>query len=290
MDPYIIIPVVVNGLMTGGIYALIAISLNLIFGVMKIINFAQGNFMVLGMYFTFWLYYWFHMDPYISILFTFPTLFVIGIIIQRFLIRPILKAPEENQILLTIGLLIFLENLALFIWGPNFRSVKVSYSGTAIVLGNLVINLPRLLAFVFSIIMVVGLFQFLRRTDMGKSIRAAVDDSEGALLAGINVRKIQLISFGIGIGAAGVAGSMIIPFHYVAPHIGTEWTITAFIIVILGGLGQFFGALIGGLIIGVVESLGAIFMPGSLKEVPVFIIFILILLMKPQGIFGSTAR
>jgi branched-chain amino acid transport system permease protein len=277
---------IINGLMIGGIYSVLAVSLTLIFGVMKVVNFAHGNFMVLGMYCTYLLFHWFRIDPYVSILISFPILFVLGVITQKLLIRPVLKDPEENQILLTLGLLLFLENLALFIWGPEFRSARPSYAGAAIFLGDIVLNVPRLLAFGFSIIVVIILYLFLSLTDLGKTIRAAADEPEGALLAGINVNKVNLISFGIGIGCAGAAGTVLMPLTYVSPHIGTGWTILAFIIVVLGGLGNFLGALLGGLIIGVVESMGAVYMPGSLKEVAVFGIFILVLLFKPQGIFG----
>lgn len=273
--------------MMGGIYALSAMSLNLIFGVMKILNFAHGVFMVLAMYITFWLFELFSLDPYLSIFVSFPLLFIVGVIIAKYLILPILKDPEENQILFTLGLLLFLENFALFLWGNDFRSVQVSYSGAIINLGDFILNLPRLFALGVAVVLLIGFYVFLKRTDLGKSIRAASDDLEGAFFAGINVKRVNIVTFGIGIGFAAVAGSVMMPFYQVSPHIATGWTVNAFIVVVLGGLGNFLGSLVGGLIVGVAESLGAVYMPGSLKEVMVFIIFILVLLLKPDGLLGK---
>ena len=217
-------------------YGLVACGLSLIFGVLRIINFAHGAVMMLGMYTTYWLFTLLKVDPYLSIVVTGPAFFVLGMVIQRTVIEPNRVAAEHNQLLLTLGL---------------------------------------------------ALFAFLRTTDVGKAIRALAEEPEGALLMGIDVGRIRAVAFGIGSGCVAVAGALVTPFFYVAPDVGESFNIMAFVVVVLGGMGNFVGALLGGFIVGLAESLGATLLPGSLKQLVVFALFVLVLLFRPAGLFGG---
>lgn len=281
---------IVNGILMGGVYGLVAIGLTLIFGVMKIINFAHGSLMMLGMFTTYWLYVLAGLDPYLSLLLSIPCLFVLGLLIERFLIAQVLDAPAHNQLLLTLGISLFIENFALFLWTPNFRTLEVTYLRKAAMVGSVMISLPKLVAFIFAIILTILLYCFLKGTDMGKAIRAASEEREGALTVGINLRRIYYVAFGIGAACVGAAGTLTAPFFYVNPHVGGIFVITAFVVVVLGGMGNFIGALVGGLIIGLAESVGAAFVPGQLKQFIIYFIFILVLLFKPEGLFGRTSE
>lgn len=277
---------IVSGLLMGGVYSLVAVGLSLIFGVMRIINFAHGSFMMLGMFTTYWLYVLLGIDPYLSLLFSIPALFVIGLIVERFVIDKVLSAPEHNQLLLTLGISMFIENLALFIWSPNYRTLSIPYVNKAATVGTVMISFPKLIAFLFAVLLSAALYYFLKNTDVGKAIRAASEEKEGALTVGINLKRIYYIAFGIGTACVGAAGTLTAPFFYVNPHVGGIFVITAFVIVVLGGMGNIIGALVGGLIIGLAESVGAAFIPGQLKQFIIYFIFILVLLFKPEGLFG----
>ena len=279
---------IVNGILMGGVYGLVAIGLTLIFGVMKIINFAHGSLMMLGMFTTYWLNVFLGMDPYLSLLLSIPVLFVVGLLIQRFLIAQVLDAPAHNQLLLTLGVSLFIENFALFLWSPNFRNLEVPYLREAATVGPVMISLPKVIAFLFAIILTALLYYFLKSTDLGKAIRAASEEKEGALTVGINLRRIYYVSFGIGAACVGAAGTLTAPFFYVNPHVGGIFVITAFVVVVLGGMGNFVGALVGGLIVGLAESVGAAFIPGQLKQFIIYFIFIFVLLFKPEGLFGRS--
>ncbi|MGH7320139.1 MAG: branched-chain amino acid ABC transporter permease [Candidatus Rokuibacteriota bacterium] len=276
----------VSGLLIGGVYALVALGLTLIFGVMRIINFAHGTLMMLGMYATFFLYTYAGVDPYLSMLVVGPVFFVIGALLERGVIEPNLGAAESNQLLLTLGVALFLENAALALFSPDYRSIRLPYASHALFLGEAVVNVPRLIAFVCSIVLAALLWVFLKYTDTGKAIRAAAEEREGAMLMGINIRRLSAVAFGIGSAVVAIAGSLVTPFLYVAPDVGDVFNILAFVIVVLGGMGSFVGALLGGLIVGLAESLGAAALPGSLKQLPIFLLFVLVLLFRPTGLFG----
>ncbi|HKI98142.1 MAG TPA: branched-chain amino acid ABC transporter permease [bacterium] len=276
----------INGLLTGGVYGLIAVGLTLIFGVMKIINFAHGSLMMLGMYATFWAWSALHLDPYASLIVSVPLLFVLGALIQKFLVAPVMNAPEHNQLLLTLGIALFVENAALFAFTADPRFVQTHYLSVNYYVGPLTIKLVHLIAFGASLLITLLLYLLLSRTDLGKAIRAAAEEPEGALLMGIDVRRIFWISFGIGSACVGAAGTLISPFFPVDPHVGGLFVITAFVVVVLGGMGSFGGALLGGIIVGVGESVGAMFLPGSMKQMVTFVLFVLILLFRPNGLFG----
>ena len=283
-----ILQTLLDGLLLGGVYGLVAIGLTLIFGVMKVINFAHGALMMLGMYVTYWAFALLHIDPYVSIVITIPILFFVGVCFQKFLINPIIDAPAHNQLLLTLGVSLFLENLVVFLWSPNYRVVRTSYEFVYFYIGDVSISLLRLLAFCVAMLVASIVYLVLTKTDLGKAIRAASEEPGGALLMGINVRRIYWITFGIGAACAGVSGTAVAPFFPVYPTVGGVFVITAFMVVVLGGMGSVIGAFVGGLIIGVADNVGGLFFPGAMKHLLSFIIFILILLFRPAGLFGGS--
>jgi branched-chain amino acid transport system permease protein len=276
----------VSGVLIGGVYALVALGLTLIFGVLRIINFAHGALMMLGMYATFFLHVHAGLDPYLAVLVVGPLFFLVGVALERGVIAPNLDAPESNQLLLTLGVALFLENGALALFGADPRSLRLSYLGRGILLGDAVVNVPRLIAFAGSVVLAIGLWLFLKRTDTGKAIRAAAEEREGAQLVGIDIRRLYTVAFGLGTAVVAVAGGLVTPFLYVAPDVGDVFNILAFVIVVLGGMGSFIGALLGGFLVGLAESLGAAILPGSLKQLPIFALFVLVLLFRPSGLFG----
>jgi branched-chain amino acid transport system permease protein len=278
---------VVSGLLLGGVYGLVASGLTLIFGVLRIINFAHGAVMMLAMYASYWLWVGAGLDPYASVLVTAPAFFALGIGVERLVIEPNRDAAEHNQLLLTLGLALFLENLALVLWQGDFRTLRVPYANASFVIGGALVEVSRLVAAGGAVAIALALLVFLRRTDVGKAIRALSEEREGAMLVGIDVTRIRAVAFGIGCACAAVAGALITPFFYIAPDVGESFNIMAFVVVVLGGMGNFLGALLGGLIVGLAESLGAAFLPGSLKQFVVFVIFVLVLLFRPQGLFGG---
>ena len=278
----------VSGILIGGVYGLLTLGLTLVFGVIKVVNFAQCSFMMIGMYVTFWCFKLFDINPYISLLVSIPILFLLGYIIEHFLINHILDALHQAQLLLTFGILLIIENGANFLWGTRSRTVEVTLSNAIISVGSINVPVLRLITFAFAFFLAISLFLFLKKTDVGKAIRAASDDRRSAELMGINVKRIYNIAFGIGCACAGAAGSLIIPFFHATPYIGDVFLLTIFVVVVLGGLGSFFGALIGGIIIGVAESFGVTFIPGGTTgNIIPFIIFILVILLKPSGLFGA---
>lgn len=281
-----VIQLIINGLLLGGIYALISIGLTLIFGVLEIINFAHGEFLMLGMYASYWLFQLFGVDPYLSLLMVIPTFFLVGLAVQRIIIQPIINAPPLNQIFATVGLSLVLQNVALFFWKADYRTVRTAYSTLCLKTGGLMISLPRLVAFVLAIAMISALLMFLKRTYTGKAIRALAQEKRAAMLMGINVYRMYQIAFGIGIACVGAAGAILIPIYYAFPTVGALFVLIAFVVVILGGYNSLVGALIGGLIIGLVEAFSGFFLSPHLKETVYFVIFILILLFRPTGLFG----
>jgi branched-chain amino acid transport system permease protein len=281
-----ILQLAINGLLLGGMYGLISIGLTLIFGVLEIVNFAHGEFLMISMYVAFWLFQLYGIDPYLSMLIILPVFFLIGIAVQRITIQPILNAPPLNQIFMTVGLSMVLQNAALFVWTADYRTVKTSYSALTLKTAGLIISFPRLLAFLLAMALIAALLIFLKRTYTGKAIRALAQERKAAMLMGINVYRTYQIAFGIGIACVGAAGAMLMPVYFVFPSVGSLFVLIAFVVVILGGYNSLVGSLVGGLIIGIVEAFSGFFISPHLKEAIYFVIFILILLFKPTGLFG----
>lgn len=277
---------IINGLLLGGIYALISVGLTLIFGVLEIINFAHGEFLMLGMYASFWLFQLLGVDPYLGLLIVIPSFFLVGLAVQRIIIQPIIDAPPLNQIFATVGLSIVLQNAALFFWKADYRTVRTDYSSLVLKAGDLMISFPRLVAFVLALTMIAALLIFLKKTYTGKAITALAQQRRAAMLMGININRTYQIAFGIGIACVGAAGAMLIPIYYAFPTVGALFVLIAFVVVILGGYNSLVGALVGGLIIGLVEAFSGFFLSPHLKEAVYFVIFILILLFRPTGLFG----
>ncbi len=276
----------VNGLLFGGVYSLMAVGLSLIFGVMRVINFAHGDMMVWGMYLAFLLNLYLGLDPYLSFALCAAVLFAAGLAIQRGLVNRILDAPHEMQILLMLGVALVLENAALVLFGPDTRRVTTTLSASALWIGPLFLDVPRLLTFGFSIAMSLALWLFLFRSDLGRTIRAASDNPVGALLVGSDVNRIYAVAFGVGAACVGAAGALTASFLPFSPAAGLSLTIASFNIVIIGGMGSLLGAFLGGLLVSVAESIGAVVLAPSLKEVVSFSLLILILLFRPSGLFG----
>ena len=256
MNLNLLLQLAISGLLLGGVYSLIALGLSLIFGVMRVINFAHGEMMVWGMYVAYSILLWTGIDPFYSFLVSAVILFFLGYLLQRAVVNRIIDFPEAMQVLPLVGMAMVFENSARIIWGPDYISPQSRFALSSLSLGSVMIDTPRLLAFLLSIVITVVVLVFLKKTDMGKSIRAAADNRTGALLVGTNVNKTYAICFGVGAACVGAAGGLLVPIMPLSPHIGAPFTLISFIIVILGGMGSLAGAMAGGLIIGVAESIG----------------------------------
>ena len=287
MDSTLVLQLVVQGILLGGIYGLIALGLSLIFGVMGVINFAHGQMMVMGMYVSYWIFVLLGIDPYLSLVIVAAIIFLLGYAIQSSLVNRILDYPEAMQVLPLVSLGLILENIALLFWGPDPRSPQTAFSLNTFWIGSVMVDVSRLIAFVLAIVITVLIFLFLKKTTSGKRIRAAADNRTGAILVGINVNRVYNVSFAIGAATTGAAGALLLPLMPLSPHIGHDFTLTAFIVVILGGMGNLLGALVGGLILGLAESLATLFLPATLKQVVSFSFLVIIMLFRPQGIFGG---
>jgi branched-chain amino acid transport system permease protein len=280
----------INGLLHGGIYALISIGLTMIWGVMQIVNFAHGEYLMLGMYGSFWIFTLYGLDPYLALFIIAPALFLLGVLTQKTVIDPILDAPHAAQIFATVGLSIVLQNLTLFLWKADYRTIRLETTIDNLKFSGLVISFPRLMAFVITLAMVIALFLFLKRTYVGKALRATADNKKAAQLMGINVKRVYYLALGIGTASVGVAGGILMPMYSVFPTAGAYFALTAFVVVVLGGMGSMTGAFIGGLLIGVVEAFSGFFLAPALKEVVYFLVFILILVFRPAGLMGKAVR
>ncbi|MDK2888216.1 branched-chain amino acid transport system permease protein [Desulfofundulus australicus DSM 11792] len=283
---------IINGILMGGVYGLLAMGLTLIFGIMKIINFAHGAFLMVAMILSYWLWKIMGLDPYLSIIIIAPLMFLLGYLTQRFTIKPVLDAEKDvrepiGALLLTAGLAVAIENFILMVFGADYLMAKTAYSGASINISSLSISVPRLYAFVTSLVVAFLFYQFLIKTELGRAMRATGQDRGVALLMGINVSKVYSIAFGIGTALAGLAGIVLIPFYYAHPSVGAVFITKAFIIVVLGGLGSVHGALVGGLIIGLIESVAAQYMTATWTAILIYFAFLAFLLLKPSGLFGS---
>lgn len=276
-----------NGLLQGGVYGLVSVGLTLIFGVMRIVNFAHGEFLMLGMFAAYWLTRALGVHPYLLVLPVGLVMFGAGTLTQRLLIDRVLGKADEAQILLTVGLSTFLQGGALFLWGADYRTIRTPLASASVALGPVFLSVPRLVAFGVALALAAGLYVLLVRTDLGKAMRAAAENREVALLLGIDTQAIYLVAFSIGTALVGVAGALMAPVLPTFPTVGTLFALTAFVVVVLGGMGDVVGAMVGGMIIGVTEALIATYVALDLAPLATFLIFILILLVRPQGLFGK---
>ncbi len=279
-----------DGLLMGGVYALASLGLSLIFGVMKITNFAHGAMMTVGMYAVYIISTYFGISPYIALIFSAVFLFVVGFVTQRFLVSKIEGAPTHNQLLLTLGVAYILENALLAIFTPNYKTLNVGGFSKMIKIGSVAINPAKLIAFLVVIVVTAAVYLVLYKTRMGKAIRACSQNRDGALLSGIVIKKTNAMAFGIGATCTGIAGALLVPILSIYPTIGETFQLKCFVIAILGGMGNLWGALLSGLIIGVVESLTSYYIGGGWSELMIYAIFVLILLIKPAGLFGRRNR
>jgi branched-chain amino acid transport system permease protein len=287
LDLTIIGAAVINGILMGGIYTLVASGLTLIYGVLHIINFAHGSMLMLAMFGVFYLVTKMGVDPYLSLLITMPTMFVMGYILYKYFIGKLSYGKDENILLITLGLSIFIENLALMLFTGDSRTISLSYSDKMFEVGPLLIGLPKIISFVASMVMCGLLGIFITQTDTGRAIRAVAKERMGARLVGIDVDKVFAISFGLGMATLGAAASLLMPIFYVSPTTGHVFVMVAFTVVVLGGMGSFLGAVVGGLIVGLTESFGGLYLGESLGQIGISLIFILILLFRPSGLFGD---
>lgn len=283
----IFLQTIINGLFIGSIYALVAIGLTLIYGVMIILNFAHGEFLMLGMYVAFWMFTLFGLDPYLSIPIAALLVFALGALIQSSLINRVLDAHPLNQIILLLGVSTLLMGLAQFFWTAEPRAIRVPYETAVWTLGELRFNIPRAIAFMGAMISSLLLFLFLQYTKSGTAIRAVSQSRAGARLMGVNTNFIYLLTFGLGAAVTAIGGVLLTPNYRMIPTVGQPFAVTAFVVVVLGTMGNFIGAFLGGLIIGLVESFAGFYIGGDLKIVASMLVFILILLFKPSGLFGS---
>ena len=280
----------INGLLIGGIYALIAVGLTIIFGVMKIVNFAQGEFMMLGMYAAWMLFSSVGGSPYLLIVPVMVIMFVFGWFMYKLVINPIVGKGDTQFILLTVGLSFLLQNVAQILWTADYHTIETSIKTSSINFMDLSISIPKLIAFIVAIGLVIIMHIFLKKTDIGLAMRATSENSEVASILGVNPVKTYAMAFAIGSVLAGVAGVLLTPMFYIFPRVGAMFNVTAFVVVVLGGMGNIKGALFGGLIIGLVEAFTGSFIALDLAPVGSFVVFLIVLLLKPEGLFGGGAR
>ena len=287
LDPSILFPAVLNGLTQGAVYALIALGLTLIYGVLHIINFAHGAALMMALYGVFFLQRSAGIDPYLALPAMVAVMFAAGYAGYRFVIGRASHGKDENILLVTLGVALVLENLALFLWKSDTRTIETAYTYTMVPIGTALMPLPKLLAFAGAAIAALVLILVLKKTDLGRAIRACAKERQGARLVGIDVEHVFAMSFGIGLACLGAAACFLLPAYYVNPQVGNGFVLVAFTIVVLGGMGSLAGALLGGLLIGVVESLGGLWFGQSLGQMGIFLIFIAVLLFRPQGLFST---
>jgi len=279
--------VLINGILIGGIYASFAVGFSLIFGVLRIVNILHGEFIMLGAFITYWLFKLYGIDPFLSIPVSFVILFIFGFLIQRYIINRIIEAPEIMSLLLTFGLSLIISNLALTVWKGDYRLVNPEYAGANFKILSFTIPYVRLATFSFALAAVGALYLFLQRTDLGRAIKATSQNKIGARIQGVRPSMIYAVTFGLGAAITAVSGSLISLSFSVFPSMGGDYLLFSFFIVVLGGLGHIPGALAGGLILGILQSLSTNFLGAGMTYILVFIVLYVVLIVRPAGIFGK---
>jgi branched-chain amino acid transport system permease protein len=282
ITPAMIGQVVISGLLAGSLYAMVALGLGLIFGVMRVLNVAHGPILMLGAYTTFWLFHWFGLNPYLSLLVSMPALFLVGLLLQRTLVRRVVDAPELSSLLLTFGVSIALVNLAQLAFTSDLRSVE--FLTGSFVLGPFAFSKSRVIACGFAFFITIGAFVFLQKTRLGKALRAVSQSREVAQVCGINVQRIHMVAFGIASALAAAGGSLVAVMVAIQPEMGGIYTFKSFLVIVLGGAGNYPGALLGGLLLGLIEQLSSLFLTTQINEAVAYVLLVLVLLIRPTGL------
>jgi branched-chain amino acid transport system permease protein len=281
------------GLLVGGLYGLAAAGLSLTFGVLRVLNVAHGELLMLGGYGSFWLFALWHIDPFLSLLGVAPGMFIVGVLLYGALFQFVVKAQEEarikNSLLIGFGLTLVLHTLAIRLWTADERAVTTAYSGAVIRLGVFAVPLVRLSSVLLAFVLLAGLHVFLAKTRWGRAIRATAEDWEAAALMGVPVQRTYLLAFALGTALAGIAGGLVSISYSISPSIGMEWTLKALIVVVLAGLGSLFGSFAGGILLGLAEAVSVALLGGPYREVVGLILFLVVLVVRPQGLFGGRA-
>jgi len=287
ITPAMVGQVVISGLLAGALYAMVALGLGLIFGVMRVLNVAHGPLLMLGAYTTFWLFHWFGLNPYLSLLVSMPTLFVVGVVLQRLLVRRVVDAPELSSLLLLFGVGIALVNVTQLAFTSDLRSVE--YLTGSFVWGPFAFSKSRVIACAFSIVITAGAFWFLQKTRLGKALRAVSQSREVAQVCGVNVQRIHMLAFGFASALAAAGGSLVAVMVAIQPEMGQVYTFKSFLVIVLGGAGNYPGALVGGLLLGLVEQLSSLFLTTQVNEAVAYVLLVLVLLVRPTGLFKGRA-
>lgn len=276
------------GLLIGGLYALIGIGMALVFGVMRIINLAHGDFLMVSMYVSYWFWALSGLDPLLAVFISGPLLFGLGWLIQKYVINHLIRsrASEENQILLTFGLALMLQNAAMFAFTSDYRVVRTAYSNASLSVAGMSVSVPLLAAFSIAVVTTAALYLFLTRTRAGQAVRATAQDGDAAKLMGIDIERTYTVTFAVGAALAAIAGSLFATVFYVTPSVGGTYGLKAFVVVVLGGMGSVLGAVAGGLTLGVAESLGAVYISADYRDAVAFVLFVLVMMFRPGGLVG----
>jgi branched-chain amino acid transport system permease protein len=290
LDTVTIINALVSGLLTGLVYGLSALGLSVIFGVIRIVNFAHGELMVLGMFLALMLFRWFGLDPLMAVPIGAAVLFVVGYALQHFVVRRVSYLPDHMQFLLLAGIAIMIVSGCLVVFGPDAQGVQLDYALDSFAIGNLIIDKVRLYAAIAAVVVASLLLLFFKYSATGRAIRACADNFMGAKVVGLNVDRLYALTFGIGAACIGAAGCIILLLVQVHPYLAPAYTLLAFVVVIVGGMGSLFGALLGGILIGVSEEIASVVLQPSLKTAFSFALLIVVLLLRPQGLLGRAVR
>ena len=285
VTPAMLGQVIVSGILAGSLYAMVALGLGLIFGVMRVINIAHGPLLMLGAYTTYFLTTRVDMNPFLTVPVAMAALFVVGVLLQRGLVFRVVDAPELSSLLLTFGISIALVNLAQLAFTSDLRAVE--YITGAWVIGGLAISKPRMIAFLFAAAVTALSFLLLQRTRLGKAVRATSQSREVAMVCGVDVARIHMITFGLGSALAAAGGALLAVIVAIQPEMGGVWTFKSFLVIVLGGAGNYPGALLGGLLLGLVEQVAALFLTSQLSEVVAYVLLVLVLLVRPSGLLGG---
>jgi branched-chain amino acid transport system permease protein len=280
--------VFVTGILTGGVYALVGIGLSLVFGVMRLVNFAHGDFVALGMYMSLLLFQHFHLDPFLSILILLPLIGALGYVAERVLIAPIVGAPSHMTILMTLGIGLVISNVVLLEFGAQPQSIYTWYSTRTFSPAGVTFSAPMAASFLITVAVILGLYWLLMRTEIGRAMRATAQNRDAAELQGVDTARARGLAFAIGVGLAAVAGTLLLPVLYVIPTVGGTFTLKAFVVTVLSGMGNVLGAIGGGLMLGITESLGAAYVSSAYRDAFGLVAFLIVLLVRPAGLFGKS--